>query len=182
MKISDGKLRSLEKDDLELLFNWRNSERIRASMFSDHIITREEHYSWFSSLKDKEVVYLIFELNNQAVGLSDFTDIDYVNNRCWWGFYLGENNLPRGTGLLMGYWSMEYAFSKIKIRKLCSNVLSKNTVSINYHKKLGFTEEGVFRQHIKKGNQYEDIVYLSQFDFEWQIKRDEIINTLRENY
>jgi hypothetical protein len=43
-----------------------------------------------------------------------YRDCDRYNKRCSWGFYLGEFDVPSGTGLLMGYLSMEYVFKVLR--------------------------------------------------------------------
>ena len=52
--IKYGYLRMLEYRDLDLVLQWRNTDRIRKNMFSDHIISVDEHYQWFSSLDKKK--------------------------------------------------------------------------------------------------------------------------------
>lgn len=180
MRPSNGKLRKLEKSDLNRILVWRNSDRIRVTMFTDHVITPEEHRKWFEDMDNSDKVYFIFELDCIPVGLSNFTEIDWLNNRCFWGFYIGETEVPRGTGLLMGYLSMEYAFEQFKIRKVCSHVLAGNKVSLNYHKKLGFSEEGLFKQHIKKNDRYEDVIYLALFNDDWLKNKTILLNALQK--
>jgi len=182
LRLMDGSLRLLQKDDLDLVLNWRNSKRIRESMFSDSIISKEQHYNWFESLSHNNSIHLIFEYCQRPAGICNFKEIDHLHNKCLWGFYLGEPDLPRGTGILLGFHSLEYAFGIMKIRKLCSQVLANNVTSMNYHIKLGFTEEGVWREHIMKNSEYIDVVNLAQFHYEWQIKRNVIIEILENQY
>lgn len=179
MEIRNGGLRSIKESDLKTVLTWRNSERIRSQMFSDHIINEPEHRSWFESLLNHNTVVLIFECCNRPVGLSDFKEIDEQNHRCIWGFYLGESDLPRGTGLLMGYLSMEYAFNTMNMRKVYSEVLATNTVSLSYHKKLGFVTEGVLRQHVIKQNQYIDVSIFGLLKSDWEHNRAYIERALQ---
>lgn len=39
-------LREIKEQDLPLILKWRNSERIKHSMYSNEIITWEQHVSW----------------------------------------------------------------------------------------------------------------------------------------
>ncbi|WP_088187760.1 UDP-4-amino-4,6-dideoxy-N-acetyl-beta-L-altrosamine N-acetyltransferase [Desulfosporosinus sp. FKA] len=166
----DYQLRPLEKCDLERVLCWRNSDRVRGNMFLDHIITREEHFAWFKRIQadNANSRYMIFEFEGKPLGLVKFTDIDSQSARCKWGFYLGEEGLPPGTGLTMGLLGVEFAFYHLKIRKLCSEVLAFNLRSINFHIKLGFSEEGRFIQHIWRNDRYEDIVYFALFKNDWE--------------
>ncbi|WP_061212748.1 UDP-4-amino-4,6-dideoxy-N-acetyl-beta-L-altrosamine N-acetyltransferase [Syntrophomonas wolfei] len=173
INIRDGHLRILQTEDLDMVLKWRNSNRVRLNMLSTHVITEEEHRSWFFNLDHNTCRYLVFEYRQRPVGLVNFTEIDQNDNRCSWGFYLGESDVPPGTGLLMGYLSMEYVFSVLNIRKLCSQVLSNNKKSINYHHKLGFKEEGRLLQHHLHNGVYVDVIVLALFKDNWEGRRDD---------
>lgn len=173
-QLSDGNFRFLNEADLDMIFTWRNSDRIRNSMFSDHIISWEEHQRWYQGLQKKDDVYLVFEFQNRPVGLVCFTDLNKLSDKCFWGFYLGDTRVPKGTGLLMGYWGLEFVFNDLKIRKLKSEVLASNTPSVAYHSKLGFYKEGCFRKEIFKNNRLEDVVLFAHFKDRWAEIRHEI--------
>lgn len=164
----DYRLRPMEEADLEKVLEWRNSKRIRINMFTDHIITMDEHQAWFNRVKQSQsAIHKIFQFQGCPVGMVSFTNIDRHNNRCYWGFYLGEEALPRRTGLVMGFLGVKYAFEELGIRKLCGEVFAFNTSSIGFHKKLGFSEEGRFAQHILKNGNYEDIIAFALFKEDW---------------
>jgi len=162
------RLRLIEEQDLNKVLEWRNSDRIRMNMYTDHLISLEEHRAWFTRLKNnKKNISLVFEYKNEPVGVMNFTGIDEQNKKCTWGFYLGEENLPKGTGLALGYFGLQYAFEKMNIRKLSGEVFGFNTASYHFHKKLQFVEEGRLIQHIFKNNKYEDIILFAQFQEDW---------------
>ena len=168
MLLNRGRIRPMMRNDLDRVLSWRNSERISRSMFSDHKITVEEHYNWFKGLKAEKDRYFVFELDGQPVGLVYFNGIDSHNSKCSWGFYIGENNQPRGTGLLLGYKGLEWVFNELEIRKLNSQSFAYNIASINYHKKLGFVEEGLLKSELMKDSHYEDVLVLALFAESWR--------------
>ncbi|OPX90130.1 MAG: putative ribosomal N-acetyltransferase YdaF [Pelotomaculum sp. PtaB.Bin013] len=169
--IEGFKLRQIEKSDLEKILNWRNSDRIRANMFSDHIITMEEHLAWYQRIKQAQNVRCnIFEYNKEPIGLVNFTEIDRKNSICFWGFYLGESKML-GTGLIMGYLGLNYAFNIVDIRKVYGQVFAFNLHSVNFFKKLGFMEEGRFRKHVIKNGVPEDVIFFGLFKEEWNRKK-----------
>ena len=170
--IQNSDLRDLGAKDLETVLKWRNSDRVRLNMFSTHVITEEEHRNWYLKLDYNTCRYLVFEYRQRPVGVVNFTEIDNDNNRCNWGFYLGESDVPPGTGLLMGYLSMEYVFSVLNIRKLCSQVLGNNEKSIKYHRKLGFKEEGRLLQHQLHNGVFVDVIMLALFKDDWEGVKD----------
>lgn len=158
--IHKGSLRTIGEKDLGQILEWRNSDRIRNSMLSNHIISWEEHQSWFKKLKTSDI-YLIFEYEDEPAGLVNFTEMMPSEGSCWWGFYLGKNDLPKGTGLLMGYKGLSYIFHKINIRLVYSKVLERNTASLTYHKRLGFSEDDSDGQYNIRDNERLKVVYFS---------------------
>lgn len=172
LKRAECSLRPVESGDLEKILEWRNSERISANMYGDHVITLEEHRAWFEKSRlQTGSLYLVFELQNRPVGLVYFTDIDKVNGRSYWGFYLGEADLPRGSGTALGVLGLGYAFTKLNIRKLCGEAFAFNEASIRFHKKFGFAEEGRFVRHVLKRGVYEDVVSFALFQDDWHNER-----------
>lgn len=169
-------LRNLEKGDLELVLKWRNSDHIRKYMYQDKIISFDEHQSWYNKVKDDDTkIYLIFLHNEKPVGLVNFTEIDEINSNCMWGFYLGETDIPQGSGTIMGYLAMNYIFEQKGIRKVSGEVLDFNEPSRKFFKRLGFTEDGVKRKHILRNDKYWDVYLFSLLSGEWlETKKSEL--------
>jgi UDP-4-amino-4,6-dideoxy-N-acetyl-beta-L-altrosamine N-acetyltransferase len=181
-KREDYQLRPLQESDLEMVLSWRNSERVRANMYTDHIISLEEHQTWFKKIKDAPTVdYLICEFQNHPIGLVNFTNIDKNNNKCYWGFYLGETATPLGSGGALSFISMEYIFEIVDIRKVCSEVLSFNNKSLKLHKRLSFQEEGCFKKHIYKNLEYQDVICLALFQEDWLQNKNDIAKIVFRN-
>src|SRR5581483_5851460 len=117
---SDITTRALREKDRPLVLQWRNSERVRSAMYTDHLITEAEHAQWFSSaLRADDASYLICELQQRPSGFVSFSQISRLHGRCSWAFYLGEANVPRGAGAAMEFLALAFAFERLAIRKLC---------------------------------------------------------------
>lgn len=174
-KREDYRLRPMEESDLEKVLEWRNSERIRANMYTDHSISMDEHRAWFERIReDQSNIYKIFEFRDYPVGVANIVQIDIRNNKCFWAFYLGDMNLPHGSGAVMEFLFLEYVFEDLKIRKLCCEVFSFNYSTIKLHKKFGFREEGCFKEHIFKNGKYEDVVSLALLNQDWLIVKPKL--------
>ncbi|MHB8073704.1 UDP-4-amino-4,6-dideoxy-N-acetyl-beta-L-altrosamine N-acetyltransferase [Desulfosporosinus fructosivorans] len=176
MQSEDCFLRPLAEDDLELVLRWRNSDRVRMAMFDDSIISWINHLAWYKKTQENpdSSKHLIFMNQKIPLGVINVNRFDPIHGRCYWGFYVGEPKAPRGSGMVMGYLGLEYIFGELCIRKLCSEAFAFNEVSVNYHKRLGFLEEGVFLEHILKQGQYHDIVCLSHFRDRWMVTKTQI--------
>jgi len=168
MQRAEINLRPVQESDLDRILAWRNSERVRSFMYTDHIITAAEHRAWFERLRGAEFpAALVFEYRGMPAGLKSFTRIDRGNNLCYWGFYLGESELPKGCGSAMGFLALEYAFERLALRKLCAEAFAFNEGSLKYHTRLGFSQEGRFVRHVLKNGRYEDVISFALFRDDW---------------
>lgn len=174
-----ARLENMNSTHLEMVLNWRNQEHIRSVMFHDQIISLEEHRKWFERVKEEQrTIVKIFYFDNVPLGVVNFTDIDSKNNKCFWGFYIGNQSAPKGSGTLMGYLALQFIFEELNVRKLCSKIIAFNERSIRYHQRLGFRTEGVLREHILKDNQYVDVILMALFNKEWEEQKSKIQHML----
>ncbi|MCI5222366.1 MAG: UDP-4-amino-4,6-dideoxy-N-acetyl-beta-L-altrosamine N-acetyltransferase [Candidatus Electrothrix sp. AR4] len=175
----DFSLRPMQAGDLETVLKWRNLEHIRANMYTDQIITPEEHSKWFSDvLSRKDAEYYIFEYKEKAIGQSNVINIDHRNSKCHWGFYLGEYKIPRGSGAVMEYLTLAHIFEKKRIRKICCEVFSFNKSTVKLHRRFGFEEEGCLQKHILKKKKYENVIRMALFEEKWKVIKERMESKL----
>jgi UDP-4-amino-4,6-dideoxy-N-acetyl-beta-L-altrosamine N-acetyltransferase len=166
-------LYALAEADLDMILTWRNTPEVRRHMYSHHEITSDEHRSWFLRMQqDSSARWLLYRDHaNDPVGVVYFTEFDPLQQTAYWGFYAKPGAAP-GTGTRILNAALEFAFCNLALHKLNAEALVTNTVSINLHKKIGFTQEGVFREQHFDGIQRIDVVRLSLLAAEWQRRRD----------
>lgn len=175
-----AELKDITKEDLKQILDWRNQESIRKVMYNSNIILLEQHIQWFERLQKSETaISKIFYYNQVPYGVLNVKDIDRVNNKCEWGFYIGVDNAPRGMGTILGFTSLNYIFHELSIRKLTAEVLSINEKSAIFHKNLGFAQEGVLRKQIFKEENYIDILLFGLLNESW-IEQSEHIQKMIE--
>ncbi|SHN07394.1 UDP-4-amino-4,6-dideoxy-N-acetyl-beta-L-altrosamine N-acetyltransferase [Gracilibacillus kekensis] len=170
--MSNVQLRILEEQDLAHILKWRNSERIKQYMYSDKEISWEEHLQWYQQMKvDPSKKVFIFLTDDLPLGLVQFYDINDQHNRCYWGFYIGEETAPAGSGTKMATLAINHMID-LGIRKICAEVITTNRPSLNFHQKLGFQIEGRFKRHIRKDKKYYDVISLALFQDEWKVRKE----------
>jgi UDP-4-amino-4,6-dideoxy-N-acetyl-beta-L-altrosamine N-acetyltransferase len=174
-------LRPIEAADKDRILAWRNSPDVRPYMYTDHLISPEEHARWFASLEgDGTRVYWIIELNGAPVGLANLYDFDRQNQRCAWAYYLADPAV-RGLGLgsYVEYWVLEYVFEGLKLAKLWCEVLVSNEAVWRLHETFGFTVEARFRGHIIKNEGRQDVLGLGILAADWRARRPAMAERLR---
>lgn len=161
-------IRAMRDDDLKMVLDWRNAPEVRQNMYHHEEITWEEHRAWFEKVINSPLDrYFIFEDEEIPSGVIAFNKIDLNHKRAHWAFYSGRISV-RGLGAKMEMLALEYAFEELKLRKLCCEVLSFNAAVIQFHKKFGFEEEGILREHYWRDNQPYDIHLLALFEPQWK--------------
>lgn len=171
----DCQLRPLAEADKDRVLAWRNQERVRINMYTDHVISADEHAAWFrEALKSQTAKHFIFEYQAKPVGFVSFTKISQRHRTCVWAFYLGEANLPKGSGAAMEFLALEQAFEHLGIRKLQCEVFVFNAAVIKLHERFGFKREALFEQQYEKHGKYEDVAALAMFDKDWAATKDQL--------
>lgn len=142
-------------------------------MFTDKIISADEHRAWFEKMQgDESLRYLVFEHCGKPLGLIYFTGIDFQTGTCTWGFYLGVSGLPRGTGTVMGILGIEYAFEQLSISKVCGETRGFNIAGIRYHEQMGFVRQGS-RRILRNGIMEEVISFVLSRE-SWRPKKQQL--------
>lgn len=174
-------LRELLRADSDMLLEWRNLPAVAQYMYTDHIITPDEHRKWFAAIHgDVCRKYWIVVLDGSDVGLANLYAIDRHHRRAYWAFYLADPAVRgRGVGSAVEYKVLRYVFDELGLNRLCCEVLSVNEPVIQMHKSFGFKQEGYYRQHVIKNNTPLDVVVLALLNEEWQAQRPSIEKRLR---
>ena len=168
-------LRPMQESDLDLVLQWRNSDRVRRASYTDHIISRDEHLAWFERVRqDVRSAPFVFECETKPVGVVNLTDIDTDGGRCAWGFYVGAEDAPRGVGSAMGFCALEYAFENMGLHRVVGEALADNEASVRYHRRLGFVQEGRFVDHVLKDGEYRDVISFAILEPGWRRIKGEL--------
>ena len=179
--IADGRLRPMQSDDRDRVLGWRNADRIRTRMYTDHVIGEAEHGRWFAAaLTDPTAAYRLYEHRGRPIGFVGFTAIDRLNGRCDWGFYLGEADAPRGCGTSLGLLALDEAFGPLDIGKLCCEVFAFNAPALRFLNRLGFVEEGRRVRHAMKAGVLQDVVLLGRFRDRWAEDRAALMSAVTQ--
>lgn len=169
----EARLRTVDPTDRDRLLAWRNDPAVAAFMYSDHLISRDEHDRWFDGLPaNARRRDWIVELDGAPAGLNSLVDIDPVQGRATVARYLAPD-APRGLGLggFAEFKMLDQAFGPMGLRKLWSEVLASNEIAWTLHMANGFQREALFRAHVVKAGQPRDVIGLGLLAEEWAAHR-----------
>ena len=179
-------LRPLEPADKDRLYAWRNAPEVAAFMYTDHRITPDEHARWFEGLKgDPRRDYRIIEVDGIPAGPANFYDIDRVQGRASWAYYLADPSVRgKGVGGYVEYLMIERAFVELGqgglgLRTLWCEVLITNEAVWKLHQKFGFQQEALFRAHVVKAGAPIDVMGLGMLAEDWAAARPAMAQRLQ---
>lgn len=162
MILGDYSLRPIVEEDLKMILEWRNSERVHSMMLTDHRITWEEHHEWFEKIKQNEMpLYFVFCYKNNSIGYMGY-DIDWKNKICYPSLYIGcIKGIKANAGIILGKMTINYAFEFLKMHKICAYVLANNERIQKLNNFIGYKNEGYLEQHFLKNGKYIGVIIQS---------------------
>lgn len=163
MKYKDIRLRALEPEDLELLYNWENNLSYwiissTVTPFSKYTLKRYVENSHKSIYETGQLRLMIDHIHDKvSIGTIDIFDFDPFHKRAGIGILIANEEYRR-----KGYASMaltclkDYCFKTLQLHQLYCNILANNCESIDLFRKIGFVESGVKKEWINTSEGYID--------------------------
>lgn len=163
-------MRKIGISDLKQIMYWRMLPEVTQFMYTEPQLTLDKQRKWFESItENKTCKYWIIRYENQDIGVLGLTDIDLVNRRCNWNWYIGETGY-RGKGIAQQVQCnvCDYVFDKLQLNRLYSEVLAFNIRNIKAYEKCGYVVEGILREHVIKNNEFHDVVICGITRSKWE--------------
>jgi UDP-4-amino-4,6-dideoxy-N-acetyl-beta-L-altrosamine N-acetyltransferase len=169
--------KKLDVDSIELLRNWRNTERISQNMLSTDHISEEQQQAWFKKIDaDPAERYFVCYSSDTPVGMLCFNGITETD--CEWGCYVGTDKLMPGFGLVFEAAALDYAFTVLGLKTLKANVLSHNTPALKMHKLFKYQDLGQVPTDIVRNGEE---LMMSQFVYQntdWQTNQEQVFKLI----
>ncbi len=143
-------LRSLDEIPLETLKSWQNDPDIRDRTMGFRFPVQSTSVEKWRENKAAESgsrgsSFAIF-LDENAVGASFLSKIDWVHRTADFGIYVGDKSTHRkGIGYCACALILDYAFHGLNLHRVQLRVSGTNTPALNLYENLGFVREGVER-------------------------------------
>jgi UDP-4-amino-4,6-dideoxy-N-acetyl-beta-L-altrosamine N-acetyltransferase len=165
-------LRSLTREDADMVLRWRNSPDVAGFSLSDRLIAPDEHAAFIERVLDEDDSrYWIIEVAGRPVGLVNVEDIDDEAGTCEWGFYVAEpTERGQGIGTRALDQALRWAFEVRGVREVRAVVLVTNLPGLAVHRRLGFAEEGIAYEQAQHAGGPVDLVRFSLTAEAWRAR------------
>jgi diamine N-acetyltransferase len=161
MKYKDIKLRALEPEDLELLYEWENNDDYwvisnTVSPFSKYTLKRYIENSHKNIYETDQLRFMIEHIaDKKTIGTIDIFDFDSYHKRAGIGILIANESYRRkGYGTMALNCLIDYCFKTLLLHQLYCNILENNCESVDLFKKLGFKEIGKKKDWIRTNGGY----------------------------
>tara|TARA_B110001452_G_scaffold119986_1_gene99549 strand:+ start:8851 stop:9393 length:543 start_codon:yes stop_codon:yes gene_type:complete len=172
-------LRAVEKEDLILFRDWRNTVDFRKHFREVRELSLVDQEKWFESLQNTKHINFMFAIveleTNEVIGAAGLLYIDWINRSADFSFYIGQDNKyidngdysTEAVGLLI-----DYGFCNLNLNKIWMELYEFDKRKINFFSdKFNFKTDGVLRQNCFEKGKYWDsfIISLLKEDYEMLI-------------
>lgn len=164
-----------------LLYKWRKNPEIHRFMYSTGPETLEDHLSWFDRIaNDVSHIRFIVEQGGKPVGTTAFVSIDTCHQRSDFEMYIGEPQARiLGAGAIAEMQMLNYGFYELNLHKISCEVFSENDLAIRLHARMGFSQEGVLRDHALSPTGWVNVTRLSILESEWKTARQKLFQSVK---
>ena len=168
-------IRRATGDDIPAILDIYNDAILNtAAVYDYEPHTLEMRKQWFDAKQRDGLPVLVAELQNTVAGFASFGPF-----RPWAAYkytvehsvYVNPSFRQKGIGTLLLRSIMESARSQ-NIHVMVAGIDAENKVSIDMHRKLGFSEAGTIRQVAWKFEKWRDLLFM-QYCFSAQVNQTE---------
>lgn len=149
---------------------WLNNPVIYKYLDTGGNYTIETLRNYLSEAEKKDIFFwaIHLKINNKHIGN---IKIDPVNLKHGWGEYgimMGDmDEWGKGYAFEASSAIIHYCFETLNLRKINLGVIEENVKAVELYKKLGFTIEGVFKDHIIHNGRYLNSLRMALFNLEY---------------
>jgi UDP-4-amino-4,6-dideoxy-N-acetyl-beta-L-altrosamine N-acetyltransferase len=174
-QITLQKILEISKDDQLALRKLRNKKDCRKWMYSDHIISIDEHFQWIENQKtDKSlIVFAVYE-SKEVIGMFKINNISWRHKTCDWGYYIDSSYAGTGIGQSLEYTTVDFIFNTLNLIKQTVEVMEGNNLVLRLHNKFLFKEEGFRKSAIIKDGKRCSFHELSVLRRDWNAGKAEV--------
>jgi RimJ/RimL family protein N-acetyltransferase len=158
------RLRAIERTDLPSCVKWFADPDVREFIYLDKPKSLAEEEKWYEELltRTNDRVFAIETLKGKYIGNAGLHKIDQKNRHAEAGIFIGEKSWwGKGCGTDAMKLLLKYAFDDLNLHKVYLLHFEGNSRGHRCYLKVGFTEDGVMKDHVFKGGRYKDQIVMS---------------------
>lgn len=162
-------LRSVEKEDLSILRDWRNIVEFRKNFREVRELSLTDQEAWFDHLqKTKHInfMFTIIDLETQKpIGAAGLLYINWIIRSADFSFYIGDGNKYIGNDGIAKEAArllIDYGFNNLNLNKIWMELYEFDKEKIEFFtKKFKFKQDALLRENCFENGKYWDSYIIS---------------------
>lgn len=158
-------LNQFQKEDIPSLTLYANNPKV-AEMTSNipHPYTQQHGEMWIENTQKGFENGALYAFAVRLQGTQEFIggmglSIDIQNNHAELGYWLAEPFWGKGYATEAAKEILRFGLKKLHLHRIYATHLAHNTASGTILQKIGMLQEGILKEHAKKGKKYYDLVH-----------------------
>jgi len=163
-------LRAIEKNDLQLLKDWRNIEKFRRNFREIRELNLSHQEYWYQKVcveSKNDFMFIIERLDDHVpIGVCGLTYVNWIIRSADFSFYIGFEEKyidDRGYAEEGARLLIDYGFRTLNLNKIWMELYEFDDAKINFFQtKFNFKQDGKLRQNAFDGGKYWDSIIISK--------------------
>ncbi|SDC89833.1 spermidine N1-acetyltransferase [Rhodococcus tukisamuensis] len=157
-------LRPLERADLPFVHLLFNDSQVMRYWFEEPYESLAELTQLYDRhIHDERERRFVIEADDNAVGLVELVEIDYIHRNCEFQIIVAPGNQGKGYAGIATRKVLAHAFGVLNLHKVHLLVDTENHAAVHIYQKVGFTVEGVLREEFFAAGRYRDATRMAIF-------------------
>lgn len=174
------KLRALEPDDIERLYQWENDTEIWKYTNTLVPVSKFDLEQFVLSsdkdpYKQKQVRFIIDVMGNEgkvsSIGTADLFEFEPRHRRAGVGIMITKKARRNHFATMALEQLIKYAFEVLNLHQLFCNIALNNDYSIALFKKLGFEKSGIKKEWLFEDNKWTDEIMMQLLNKDKQVNK-----------
>lgn len=166
-----------DEAEMETVLRWFNDPEVTNFLQFTSPVNRIREKEWYERLyadNTQVVVGIRLKRSHRYIGNCGLHAIDSLHRKAEAGIAIGEKDCwGKGYGTEAMELLLDYGFDTLNLHRIFLRVYDFNKRAMGSYKKIGFKQEGTYRDDIFKAGRYYDTHVLSVLEKEWRKRRKE---------
>ena len=147
-------LHAIEKNDLEILLNWRNNPGFRKYFREYRELNMDQQELWYKNKVLNDPTVIMFSIKNnktgELLGCCGFVYINWIHRNADLSLYIGWEDKyidDKGYASESCKLLLEYGFNQLSLNKVWTEIYEFDNKKLSLYQDFGFNQDGLLRKN-----------------------------------
>lgn len=170
-------IRKLQEKDAPFMLEWMHDENAVEYLANNFMEMKLESCIQFIQNSKEEEENLHFAICNEQdeyLGTVSLKHIDLKNGNAEYAIAMRSSAMGTGASKVGTEKILEKAFKELKLNRVYLNVVDENIRANKFYEKIGFSYEGVFKEHLFINGRYRNLKWYAMTKKEYESRKDSL--------